>query len=144
MNIEEGVGLEYQFYKHAERDDFFKVFTGLAARQLVVSEYYIEEDDADTDPVEFSRVNDYADQGLETGFDTTLSLKDYIAFTSTAKAFFGFKDEFWKATWDAKIVVTLTKHLGLTLSSTMIYDENVIDEVQWKTATLLTLSYQLF
>ncbi len=144
LKFDEGVGLGYTLYEDTEKKNLLKVNFGAGARQLIVSNYYIEDDDDDTDTLEFSLVDEYSDVGAETGYDGLFNFRNNITFTSKGKVFYGVIDGLWNITWSNKLVISLTKYFGVSLSSDMIYDESVIAEYQWKNVTLLTLGFKLF
>jgi Protein of unknown function (DUF3078) len=143
-NLSEGAGVEYSVYSNEDGSRSFKVKGGIGGRQLFRSNYYIEDDDSETTPVEFSPVEEYNDFGLEAGADVSWLIHKHASFTSKALGFYGFGEEFWKVEWDSSLVLNLTKHVGISLTATMLYDELVFDDPQWKTATMLTLNYRIF
>ncbi|MBN1356278.1 DUF3078 domain-containing protein [bacterium] len=144
LQLEQGVGVSYPVFQNEGKTRFLNVRAGLGGRQLVAGYFYTEEDASDPDNIVFSPVDEYADIGLEAGFDLAFFIREGINLTSNAMGFYGFGDEFWKVNWDTVFTLQATKHISLSLTASMLYDELVFDDPQWKTATLLTLSYRLF
>ncbi len=144
INLDQGAGLSFRVFRNEEDTRHLLLRTGAGARQLVASDYYVEDDDEDTDTVEFSYVDDYAEIGAEAGLDFKWAFSESTMLTSVADAFYGFDEEFWKIGWDTSLNFKITKHFGAGITASMVYDELVIDDPQWKTSTMLTLSYQVF
>ncbi len=144
INLEQGVGLGLTLYKNEDDTSHLKFRLGVGARELIVSNYYTEQDDADTSTLEFAPVEDYSDTGLDSGIDLKIGLFQQAQLVSAVSAFYGFQDEFWKVTWDTALTIGLGKFFGVSLTNSMIYDEMVFEDPQWKSGTLLTLSYYLF
>lgn len=143
LNIAEGVGLEYSVFQAEDEARKLNFRAGAAARQLVASDYYIVSDDEATPEIEFTIVEEYNDYGFEAACDLKFIVKENVVLTSTANAFYGFDNEFVKAQWDTSLGIAISKVFGVSLNALMVYDELVIDELQWKTVTLFTLNYKL-
>ncbi|MBN2055626.1 DUF3078 domain-containing protein [bacterium] len=144
LNLSEGVGLEFNVCNGEGDGRELNFRIGAAAKQLVADGYYIENDDEDTEEVEFTLVEKYEDVGADAAVELKLPLHEHALLGSRLTGFYGFVEEFWKAEWETSLVFTLNKFLGVTITGLMYYDELVIDKAQWKTGTLLTLNYQLF
>ncbi len=143
LNLDQGTGIKFRALLFPDDIGFIDVRAGLGARELIASDYYIEKDDETTDVKEFETVDDYTDLGGEFGVDLKYNVAKNIHITSTGNAFYGFGDAFWKIQWNSAITIDISKHLGLSLGSEMLYDENVYSGAQWKTSTLVTVSYKL-
>jgi len=155
LNLDEGIGLQFAAFIVAGVPEEGKdetppdkhhllFFAGAGARQLVCDDYYKESDDAATPAKEFALIDDYTDFGPEVSMDLRVTVSDTALLTSLAKGFYGADNEFWKATWETTLSLGITKAIGFSLTALMDYDELVFEDPQWKTAGLLTLTYQLF
>ncbi|MBN1552454.1 DUF3078 domain-containing protein [bacterium] len=144
LNLEEGAGLSFLLFKNEDDSRKVTFLLGAAARQLVESNYFIESDDETTETLEFIKIDTYDDIGAEGGLDLTWKIMENARFTSNAMSFYGVDNEFWKVTWDSSLIINLGKYWGVSLSALMVYDELVFEDPQWKTTSLITLTYRLF
>ena len=144
VNLEQGLGMAFKVYNNPTIERSLTLSTGLAGRQLISSDYYIEDDLEETDTIEYTKIDDYADIGWEAIADLVLTLNKSAQFKSSATAFYGFDKQLWKCNWESVLSIGISKYFGVSITGTMLYDEEVFKDPQWKTNTLLTLSYKLF
>lgn len=144
IQLEQGTGIGYTLYQTEDKSTEITIMSGLGARQMITDSYRISDDIEASPVVEFHTVKDDSEFGFEVVLDTLLTFNKHAKFTSFAVLFYGLDDNFWRIRWDNSLEVTLSKHVGLGLTADVIYDESVFDGTQYKTGTLLTLSYRVF
>ncbi len=142
LTLNEGLGIEVIAFQEEESLEL-KFHAGAGMSQLFCMNYYQEEDDEETESVlEFSEVESYQDYGAESGFDFRKNFSEIAYMTSKMDGFYGIDNNFFQLSWENAISVSISDYFGITVTAEMAYDELIIEETQWKTGTLLTLSYK--
>ena len=142
--LEEGLGLGLIVLRNEDQSDKVSLMTGPAARQTRASNFFRNIDVADTPEVEFESTGNDSEFGWEIVLDALLTFNKHVKFTSFATGFIGFDDELWRARWDNTLEIKLGKFIGIGLTANLLYDESVFEGTQYKTGTLITLSYRVF
>jgi len=144
LNLSESAGSLMTVFKNEEDTRHLDFNVGISARQMVASAYYIEDDEDETEEIEFKKIDGYSDSGAEVGYDLKLNLTRNTLLTSTADIFYGIEDEFWKVDWETTLAMGIGPYFGVSLSVLMVYDEMIFDDPQWKTTSMLTFNYRFF
>lgn len=144
IRLEEGVGIGLMVYKNKNESSKITVMTGVGGRQTFAGDFYRKDDDEDTPGIEYITVDNDSEFGIELVLDTLLTVNEHVKFTSFAVLFLGLDDELWRARWDNSLEITLGKYIGVSLTADLVYDESIYDGTQYKTGTLITLSYRVF
>lgn len=142
--LEQGLGIGYTLYKPEDQSSEITIMSGLGARQKITDAYYIAADDKTTPEFEYSMVDSDSEFGVELVLDTLITINKHAKFTSFAAVFMGLDDNLWRIRWDNSLDITLGRYVGVSLTADLIYDESVFDGAQYRTGTLLTLSYRVF
>jgi hypothetical protein len=144
LMLEQGLGIGYTLYKTEDQSSEITIMSGLGARQTVTDAYYIADDDESTPEFEYSTVDSDSEFGVELVLDTLITINKHAKFTSFAVLFMGLDDNLWRIRWDNALDITLGQYVGVSLTADFIYDESIFDRAQYRTGTLLTLSYRMF
>lgn len=142
--LEEGLGLGLIVFRNEDQTDKVSMMTGPAARQTRAADFFRNIDIEETPEVEFESTGNDSEFGWEFVLDALLTFNAHVKFTSFATGFIGFDDELWRARWDNTLEIKLGKFIGVGLTANLLYDESVFDGTQYKTGTLITLSYRVF
>ncbi len=144
ISLEQGIGVGYTLYETPDETSEITLMAGIGSRQLVSRSYYVKKDDSTTPELEYEKVSDDFEMGVEMVLDATITINSYVKFTSVGVLFLGLDDNLWRSRWDNALEVSLGQYIGISFTADMIYDESVFDGVQYKTGTLLTFRYRLF
>ncbi|MBN2382989.1 DUF3078 domain-containing protein [bacterium] len=146
INLEQGMGVSFQLVS-AEKNAF-DIFIGFGARELVTSEFYLNEDVAETPEIEYSKVDSYEEIGAEGGFNVIWSCYENMELISKLKTFYAFDEgdngkNNTLTSWNNTLTLKVNKYVSVNASADMIYDTNVLEQAQWKQIVLINLSFQL-
>jgi hypothetical protein len=144
INLEQGIGVGYTLYENPDETSEAILMAGIGSRQVVSRSYYVEKDDSATPEIEYETVGDDFEMGFEMVLDATITINSHVKFTSFAALFLGLHDNLWRSRWDNSLDVSLGQYVGISFTADIVYDESVFDSVQYKTGTLITLSYRIF
>jgi hypothetical protein len=137
----EGTGLNTRLFHN--RWLSLNVRVGFGLRQNLYAGAWVVEDDASTDPIEYTQVDSFNQTGLESTIIATAKLPGWIVYQTDLELFAEFDDDFTEPIieWRNTATLRITRNVSLNYFLNIEKLPQVVDTLQFEQSLLLRASW---
>ena len=142
VQLRQGIGVNIRFLRTTQADAKFRVGAGF--RQNLFNDSFVEEDEAETQVIEYRQLENFNEEGIESVLTMTMRFLRYLTYTTEAELFADF-DTFTDPTisWQNTVSFRFTSFAALDYTLDLLRQPQVTDELQLSQNVLLRLAWEI-